>query len=199
MQSLLDNIKPLTTYDKIKRNVLSLMVFVFLFLQGAQSHAVTVQVNSSGYATGISNLIVGTEVYDIDFMYGSFDDLFAGTLFADANEISGAIRDALNALSPIPSKVYDPVAINAPSFLNPAGAFSIPFENLTTTSLDVAFSGYSFSSGIWQIGANSGISTLGIASATMYAVPSVSNVPLPAAFWLLGFGLLSLIGIARRK
>lgn len=199
MQIMLDDIKPTASYTSIKRHVYSLMVFVFLFISVVQSHAASVQVNASGYVTGISNLTVGTEAYDIDFMYGSFDELFMGSLFSDAPGISEAIRDVLNTLSPVPQEVYDPDAIAAPAFLNPANAFSIPYTNLTTISLDVAFSGYSFGSSIWLIGANSGISNLGVASSTMYAVPSLSNVPLPAAFWLFGSGLVGLIGITRRK
>jgi hypothetical protein len=176
-------IKSLTILKKIKLPVLNLMMITCLMLtQASQTNAATVQVDASGNATSITGLTVGSVTYNIDFMYGFFDELFGGTLFADAPDISMAIRDALNALSPVPQDVFDPATTT--SRFNPSGSFSIPYTNLTTISLDVVFSG--FSNGTWLIGANSGISTLGTtgsAGTTMYAVPTLVNaVPLPAAF-----------------
>ncbi len=41
--------------------------------------------------------------------------------------------------------------------------------------------------------------TLASTGDLVYSVPGVSAVPLPAAFWLLGSGLLGLAGVSRRK
>jgi len=47
--------------------------------------------------------------------------------------------------------------------------------------------------------AGNGTWTLASNGAATYAIPGVSAVPIPAAVWLFGSGLLGLVGIARRK
>jgi|SRR5271166_1543406 len=77
-----------------------------------------------------------------------------------------------------------------------SGSDSLLFYQLTkngTGGLTKAF--------VTQFANASGVGTWTLASSgdLVYSVPGVSAVPLPAAFWLLGSGLLGLAGVSRRK
>lgn len=48
-------------------------------------------------------------------------------------------------------------------------------------------------------GVNPAVWTLGTDGGLMYSVGSVSAVPVPAAVWLFGSGLVGLVGVARRR
>ncbi len=61
--------------------------------------------------------------------------------------------------------------------------------NSLANSLQTAFANAT-GDGMWSLSSN-GTAT--------YAIPGVSAVPVPAAAWLFGSGLLGLVGIARRK
>lgn len=65
-------------------------------------------------------------------------------------------------------------------------------DNISANGINVAAGSYHAVVTGNAIGTNGGLYSL-----SLYAEPSA--VPVPAAFWLLGSGLLGLVGIARRK
>ena len=77
-----------------------------------------------------------------------------------------------------------------------AGSGSVAFYQLTkngTGALTAAFKtpfGNATGAGVWALSATGDLT---------YTVPGGTAVPLPAAFWLLGSGLLGLAGVSRRK
>jgi len=100
---------------------------------------------------------------------------------------------------------FSPLAPN-PVTLWSAGGFSfdmdavvINSQSITNLSLSglgiVSGGGFDATGGTWEFTANTaeGSTTFSWSSST------VSAVPVPAAVWLFGSGLLGLIGIARRK
>jgi len=101
---------------------------------------------------------------------------------------------------------FSPVLSPNPVTLWSAGVFSFEMydvivnsQSSTNLSLSgqgtVSGTGFDDTPGIWEFTANtaSGSSTFSWSSST------VAAVPLPAAVWLFGSGLIGLVGIARRR
>ncbi len=78
-----------------------------------------------------------------------------------------------------------------------------PFSNLTSPVYWSATAYAAYSPGAWSFDAFSGFQGWGqkTIAFTAWAVHSgdVSAVPVPAAVWLFGFGLIGLLGLTRRK
>jgi hypothetical protein len=149
--------------------------------------------------TGITSLNINGTAYDVDFIYNSFENLFgdpSGSLsktpffwgdILGANAAANAIADFVQTSAVTPY-------FNTPSSSSVRGYTFIP---------------YSETDNIRMTGANCNLTTIacgtfdgsngGIGFSGAYATFSVSSVPIPAAAWLFGSGLLGLIGMTRRK
>ncbi len=157
---------------------------------GAGARAAVVQTDGSGLATSILGLAVGPDTYDIDFLSGAYADAFpGGALFANAMDITSAIAGALNASGgPL-------LACPAPD----CTFFKIPFE-IVAADLYVEV-GRFLADGSANPWYDFGTEVDSIDFGDVWAVPSVSAVPLPAALPLFSAALaaLGLIGRRRRK
>ena len=170
-----------------------------LLLGSGAAQAVTVQIDGSGTnATGILGLNVlvegvGPVLYNVSFVkdtgFNVYDDPPPFDFVGDNSPLSAraAVMDALNDESAVET-------------VGPGGglgstsdSFLIGVEKTPLFGVIVSLVG-EFSNNTWDAG---GFAALGPDEVGFYADFTV--VPVPAAVWLFGSGLLGLIGIARRK
>jgi hypothetical protein len=179
------------------------VVAMSLLLGASAASAATVTFGSlPGKAIGITELDVGGTFYDVLFdelatassIYGTFPGTFSMTA-NEANAASIAMVAALNTAEA--QSVGEDTSED--SLLN--SRFSIGVSSfggdLPSTQFVVLSEG-NFTLGEWT---DPRSDQDGYAVDRTYATftPSESVVPVPAAVWLFGSGLLGLIGIARRK
>ncbi len=158
------------------------------------AHAATVQFNPGmTAATGITGLDVGGTLYDVDFTgsitHNNWATMLDVTSVTDAFNVIQAIGDALDNASATLIE-YD---------LPSGGTFAFTEATLFygTTTTDLLGVSITATSG-W--GGFAAASTAPLNDSYPFAIDlTVSTVPVPAAAWLFGSGLLGLIGLARRK
>ncbi len=199
---------PQRRFALIRRYVLGVsLVAPLFFAQVAQSQAYLVQTNTDGEATGIFGMSVPgeTQLFDIDFVFGSFYDVFGGVPVSNAVNFVGAINTELNTT--FASSGFPPV-ISAPTstFSDGFSFFRIP--TLTDLALYIDYvegrctldtaAGPLACTTLYVTGPPGGIS---VNADTLWAVPSPSAVPLPAALPLFGSALamLGIVGWRRRR
>lgn len=178
----------------IKRTTLLITTLVIAAGFFPAAHAATVQFNSGmTAATGITGLDVGGTLYDVNFTgsitHNNWATMLDVTNQTDATNVIQAIGDALDAASAAKIE-YD---------LPGGGTFEHTGASLfyDTTATDLLGVSITATSG-W--GFFVGGSTAPLNNSFPFAIDlTVSTVPVPAAAWLFGSGLLGLIGLARRK
>ncbi len=180
------------------------VVAMSLLLGASAASAATVTFGSlQGKAIGITDLDIGGTLYDVLFdesapavaVYGAFPGTFTFTTNGDAQAAVIAVDAALNG----------------------AGALTVGQDTSLDTTNNLSFniayqsSGPSAILGLadFQIGSNptsdqwvnsgSGSTSWTAEERTWATFTPAAAVPVPAAVWLFGSGLLGLIGIARRK
>lgn len=204
----------------IKRNVLAALVAGAIIVPTA--NAATVQVVGTGggndgqqaYATGIADLVVGSTIYNVTFLAEnqSFNNAFntdpfpgpqtfdgPGTWWEDAEPVFNAILTALDDANV--------------SWVGPTGEeneFYLPY--LAATNDVRSARGYKYIPGVSGTACGTGLNWALCAGPDADAsfefnrndvsvIPwaQVTVVPVPAAVWLFGTGLVGLIGLTRRK
>ena len=147
-------------------------------------------------ATGISNLTIGSEVYNVDFIWGYYNYTFGdGEPAQFTNPIAAAaarnaINNALNGWDPFPTNIfahnweytsYSNFAYYLMPYGTPAG--TAPYQTIRSY--------YSYSNGSsWGYLYNTNTNVGPWAYFTI--------VPIPGAVWLLGSGLIGIVVIRRR-
>jgi len=146
-----------------------------------------------GLATGITDLEFDGKFWDINF---SFMQLAGNeSLFPTLGDpISGlalavAILEVLNNDGSITS-VGSGVGSGANFYVIPGEIEVRPLSDVLINNEEGVHAG----DGVWHLGPN-----VEIATTTSTSFATATLVPLPAAVWLFGSGLLGLIGVARRK
>jgi hypothetical protein len=171
----------------IRSYLLAILAIAPLCLaQGSQAYATPVLVtNMNGDATGILNLVVGSTTYNIDFVEGTFNDVYSGTVFADAFDINNAINPILNGDGGPYDLAFDTVGYTDSYFV----PLSVAASDVTTRFSQIDFG--------WQTQPIT--STHSTTEVVGWASPSV--VPLPAALPLFSgaLGVLGLLGWRRRQ
>ncbi len=142
---------------------------------------------------GLSNNVIST---DVPFTTKNAIDAFSDSGLP--NFISLANTDVFKAATVglTESWVVDIPAGNTAHFINPntngfVGSVQLGVDGLFTHSNSDFFTGVnSYALSSWRLDTDGTLT---------YGVPAVSAVPIPAAVWLFGSGLLGLVGVARRK
>ena len=202
---------------------LCLILFASLYLNGIVlsatvpygSATVEYQIDTSNAVvtydvTSVYGLTVGSMQYNIDFAWGTFDGFYAGgTPVIDQDE-AAAIASALNDL-------LDNALSSKPLLLNgindtPINMYGIPYGEVFYLSGDPHIYYYDWTSNYTYefVGGSywlSPISWMGGSAipdqntntyAQSVSLAVVSPVPVPGAVWLLGSGLIGLVGIRKK-
>lgn len=181
-------------------------LLAFSLAQALPVQAATVVNISGGVATGISDLVVGTNHYDVTFLDGTaaatYDSVYGTNAtyeapYSDAANIAAAIISSLNALTP---SIPDIAGTDTGQGFD---GFFIP-QSVTTSDVAFYYSYHSISgtaaylSPALYIG---GRSYSYNATYVWASVASTAVTPLPAALPLFAAGLsaLGLLGWRRKK
>ena len=190
-------------YIRTLKYILSILMMFY----AAQTTAATFTY-SGDQLTGVNGVEVLGGTWGVTFHDGSFDavdNLYGlSTPFFTPAE-SEALTNALAADMSALAGVLDPEDVYGCSNFNVSCAIVTPYTFTTFGGDlvdDMRVTGYAVT--VTPTNSISGINT---ATATrdvdydsiLYATWEVSAVPIPAAVWLFGSGLLGLIGVARRK
>ncbi len=184
--------------------LISAILGVGLLFCVAQPYAYTVDIQSAGaygtFGAGIQNLTVdGLGTYDVAFRWGSFSSIFGSSNFTFKNDLGDSVLKTINAINNAldASHVYsvgdkDHYLVNGDYYI--FQLYTVPsFYDGTTAGgyyidyiVNNKWSGYA------------GIQ-LPLSDVRLYAVitPSAA-VPIPGAVWLLGSGLVGLVGLRRK-
>ena len=161
------------------------------------AHAATVQFKpgSSTVATGISGLDVSGTVYNVDFIgtvrHNEWPSMLDVTTKPEATSVILAIGTAFENAG-VTSVEYDTVG---------GGTFDLASATLWYGTNSTQLLGVNINPN--NLGGWTGFvgdSTAPLNNAYPFSVDlTVASVPVPAAVWLFGSGLLGLVGISRRK
>ena len=188
---------------------LKYMLSIIVMLYAAQTTAATLTY-SGDQLISVNGVNVLGGVWDVTFHGDAFDNVDAvydisQPFFTSAE--SEALTIALAAdMSALAGGVLDPEDVNGCSNFNVECAIVTPYTFITFTddlTTDLRVKGWSvevtpsniITGGTTETTAKRDIEFTHIS----YAVWEVSAVPVPAAAWLFGSGLIGLIGVARRK
>ncbi len=171
----------------MKRLLVSVILGVGLLFFAAQAYAYIVNYEEYGsdrLATAITGLTVGSlGTYDVVFRYGTPSTL-AFNNFVDAKAAADAINGALT------SSAITYVANTTSTPWDVWDYYEVPYEYYYgdyRNAYSRYTSGWSTQSGSFTV-----------TPSFMFAVLTPSTpVPIPAAVWLLGSGLIGLIGVRR--
>lgn len=186
------------------------LISLFFLTPSSSSAAPVLQTDLGGQLIGVKNILVESggfsEVFDVSFLDGSCISLFGGcdSVVEDLTQISthhgaanAALLVAIGAIADSPSLIRGcesstDCLITTPSNINLAGGGSVSGGTLWIRSgpaNDLPISE--------SFAALRETDLIGVADRT-YAVWT-SAVPVPAAVWLFGAGILGLSGFAKRK
>jgi hypothetical protein len=169
---------------------------VFIAFYCVPGLAATVVVNDDNYVTEIRSLVVPSfGLYNVEFYYGTYAEIW-GTGFDFPGNYAAveAVCEALNAHETSPTLILYEDLEGDP--YSPFGAFYIPYEYNQINPAEVVtlrMGQYVASESRWR---NFGDISRGIDQPTPYA--KFSQVPIPGAIWLLGTGLIGIVGIRRK-
>ena len=173
---------------------LFLCLFMGMLLAWAYpAHSATVTYDESGNAIGIDGLIVtGYGQYDVDFLYGSFNDLWPSgsnpEFWGDesgAQSASDAINSVLNEETPVPAVTTDSLWV-----------YNVPFQETKEGKIEVVVNTLHADISRWWGRNSSSTGTLDPGVNRSYA--KFTPVPIPPALLLLGSGLVVIVGIRRK-
>ena len=184
---------------------LAAAVFAAFFLSYGHANSATIQTDCCGpnTATGLKNLLVGGAKFNIDFVTGSFEQVYGGdetvlsgnfayevfkafdaspTLISAVTDQNGTLSDRFFA----PTTVFDPFTINIGGFL----FVEFGFEEFSPDPIINQWVGCGESP-------SCGIASSGAERTWLVVTP----VPLPAALPIFAsaLGVLGLIGWRRRR
>jgi hypothetical protein len=195
----------------IKMNKYVSVGMLFL-LSASTAQAATVELNGSGNVIRVTNLEINFDnnaldgFYNVEFITSTGSTLFgtepANFPFPLAEDMLTATIQLNDALSGAPAVPTGAGIVGAGRYLVPAIEFDFPFPPDFPTVWAAATGQYfATAGGTWEQCQGddcvAGITVLPPGSVATFA--TFSAVPVPAAAWLFGSGLLGLIGIARRK
>jgi hypothetical protein len=176
---------------------------IFLFFSYTSAQAATTTVVVDGKLVGFDDVVVGTETYNVRFIYGSFNSIFndgADLDFNTAFDAGVAAEALLNAYDMFPTYDDDPGLTTGVS--TATGRIWTPYN-----FLDRDLPNDTATSRVYKNTSGTNLNPDAIETSTVVRTADklyadweqVAIVPIPAALWLFGSGLLGLLGVARRK
>ncbi len=167
-----------------------------LLLLAAGTARAGVIYGSPGIATGIQDLNVNGNLYDVSFVFGSYDAVFAVNTPTFLNDLTdaNAAADALDQMLNLESAM--PLIGNGSQY----GVLWVPYQD-PTSSYFATQSGYQPPNPLWQrFGNFTGAKDQDLSSENWgFAVFSAAAVPeTSSTLLLLGIGILPMLGVARR-
>ena len=172
---------------------------VLLLLAVCSAHAAPVfqtTGDNQQIVTGILGLPVGDGLYNVSFTYGTLNDIY-GTAprTYDWDNIIGA-QAANNAIAELISaynSVNDRNITRAGDLNNNSDEYYIGFSDLLTDDASAVF-GFKSSGPGWLAGNK----LVNVSQSDKLVYADFTVVPVPAAVWLLGGGLIGLLGLRRK-
>ena len=183
---------------------------LFLLFSFTSVQASTVTVVSGGELIGFDNITVGTETYNVRFVEGSFISVFGdstGLDFTTSSDAAAAATALLNAYDLFPT--YDDDTSLTYGLTGTSGQIFTPYRlgnnvasrnyfNIDTNLVTQA--NYDHVTGNVGMIPTYDTTSGNFSGGRVWADwDMVSPVPVPAAVWLFGSGLIGLAGIARRN
>jgi hypothetical protein len=178
---------------------------LFMIAPGVQ--AAPVLLSDNNVAIGILNLEVGGTLYNVDFEFDQWPDIygsptpvfdFTGDLAQEANEKVNAVLNGANTTGEKVKQVGPPQE-GASNEGFPLYAIGVSYGDVNTPYVDWIGAAFIDNLDLWADDFL-GIPLNGAQTAdSTWMWANFSEVPVPAAVWLFGSGLLGLIGVARRK
>jgi hypothetical protein len=175
---------------------------VFITICPSASKAATVVYNSSDNVIGIIDLVVGSERYNVNFETGTMETLFGYDYTSNSftnpphfwGEGQGKASEAVAAIN----SVLNAESIDAPTIVDGYPNYEIPYAGqLDQSDRDAIYSGrghrtyvtnhYEYEAQVSAIWSNA-----------LHHYANFSVIPIPGAFWLLGSGLVILVGLRRK-
>lgn len=159
-----------------------------ILLVSVPANSATIVKDGSGYVTGINGLEVNSVSYNVDFVYNSYNQIWSSStpeFWADASGAEIAVL-AINT-------VLNDDAIPPPVILDASGTrYFVPWRWDGAATLIETKYGQRFDSG-WSTS-----SPLKTDPNFSYHYATFSQVPIPGAIWLLGSGLIGIVGIRKK-
>ena len=182
-----------------RRALATLFTICFVLMSGV-AEAVTVVYNDAttrDYVIGISDLEIGNTNYNVDFVFGMFQDVFGDPTQSDFKPPTfwNIESDAIDAANAIAGTLNREIPI---SFLNPAFeplAFFVPW-------VETEYGGFPAVGEINACGGNGtweGVCGYGVARIDTLASWSVVTVPEPGINILFGVGMVGLAMWRKKK
>ena len=189
----------------VKKHLSALTAAIGLFLIASGAQAVPVLISDNNVGVRILNLEVGDTRYNIDFEFDEWPDVYGGPtpvfdfdtpeLAQEANEKINAVLNGANTTGEKVKQVGPPQEEQANEGF-PLYAIGVDFDDPYVDWIGAAFVD---NIDVWidDFLGNPVAGSQDAETTWMWAKATV--VPVPAAVWLFGSGLIGLIGIARRK
>jgi hypothetical protein len=169
------------------------ILFTVSCIYGLASAAV-VHTNIDNEVTGIESLYIESYgTYDVDFYYATYSDLYGGMVYDEtfAEAAINATNAEINALSPVPE------LIDYPAGLLTRNHYMLPVLLSGTSEVYVQ-------NGINDTDDNPDMGWEWVQPPGPYNTDfggywaEYSQVPIPGAVWLLGSGMIGIMGIRRK-
>ena len=174
-------------------------VLLFFGVLGVANAAVVYNEDET-VATGIQGLLVDGVLYDVSFVYGNYDSFwsatepptFYGGTSTDAYNAGLSIDQALNSESPIP--------LIGPSSVLKSLGYAIPYEDCSNSRFVNIFYHQmgAENAGKWGFFSDTFVSKFDSFNYRWAKFDGGTPVPIPGAVWLLGSGLIGIVGIRRK-
>lgn len=182
-------------------------VFISILAFTLSAHATPVAVvDSSGQLTGWNGLVVGGLDYNVTFIEGSFETIFGPTgANLDFNSFSNPL-DAVAAQALAQAYNSNPLYLNDPQLTfgidettQTGGFIWTPFQ--ITNGVDFFYRATTTRGGVSHINRVKPLTldTTNEPGVVFADWTIASPVPVPAAIYLMGTGLIGLMGVSRRK
>jgi len=196
----------------MKNKFLVMVMFMSLVGMSNTSYAVPVAVtDASGLLHGIDGIDVLNKVYNVRFVEGSFNTLFGNELnltFHDGADAFVASYSLLEVFSLAPSFAQynvDPRRINGIDGNATFGIIATPYRLNTFGNVEAGLylnepAGSNPHTASINTNWSNAQGDSGSSSIFVYAEwTEVATIPVPAAVWLMGSGLLGLMGFSRKR